>query len=426
MKRIKALAAAGLFLSAQFLLANDWPQYRGPSGDGKSTEKLSALPSSNPQPRWKTPTPNGFSSWVVAQGRAFLIVQRPVEGVPREVLLGVAADTGKELWAAPLNPVKFEGGGDSGTPQNSGGDGPRSSPAISGNRVFVVSADLILACFDAASGKEIWRRELIKQNGANNISWKNAASPVIDGDSIFVAGGGEGQSLMGISKVDGSIVWKGESDRITHATPIVATLGGVKQVIFYTQKGLVAVAPESGKVLWRHTVRYNVSTAASPVVAGEIVYCSAGYGVGATAVQVSRKDDTFTATELWKVTGNKIANHWSTPIEKDGYLYGMFQFKEYGEGPIKCVDLRTGQEKWSQAGFGPGQVIMVGDQLIALSDAGQVVVIDPTPEAYKEKARFQAVTGKCWSTPAFANGTLFVRSTREGAAFDFSQKLSSR
>jgi hypothetical protein len=111
---------------------------------------------------------------------------------------------------------------------------------------------------------------------------------------------------------------------------------------------------------------------------------------------------------------------------KDGFLYGMFQFKEYGDGPLKCVDLRTGKEKWSQPGFGPGQVILVGDQLIALTDAGRVVVIDPSPEKYKEKARFQAVTGKCWSTPAFAQGSLYVRSTIEGAAFDLSQKDARR
>jgi outer membrane protein assembly factor BamB len=139
-------------------------------------------------------------------------------------------------------------------------------------------------------------------------------------------------------------------------------------------------------------------------------------------VRIDKKGDTFSVTELWKLSGNKLANHWSTPVEKDGYLYGMFQFKEYGDGPLKCVDIRTGKEQWSQPGFGPGHVIMVGNQVIALSDAGQVVVIDPSPEKYKEKARFQAVSGKCWTTPAFANGTLYVRSTTEGAAYELSQK----
>jgi hypothetical protein len=102
----------------------------------------------------------------------------------------------------------------------------------------------------------------------------------------------------------------------------------------------------------------------------------------------------------------------------------MFQFKEYGGGPVKCVDIRTGKEKWSRAGFGPGNVILVGDQLVALTDSGKLVLIEPSPAGYKEKTSFQAISGKCWSTPAFADGKIFVRSTKEAAAFDLSSKLA--
>jgi outer membrane protein assembly factor BamB len=161
------------------------------------------------------------------------------------------------------------------------------------------------------------------------------------------------------------------------------------------------------------------------VVAGDIVYCSAGYGVGSTAIQISKAGNKYSANELWMVPGNSIANHWSTPVHKDGYLYGMFQFKEYGDGPIRCVDLKTGKVKWSQAGFGPGNVILVGNELVALSDAGALVLIDANPGRYQEKGRFQAVTGKCWSTPAFSEGRVYVRSTKEAAAYDFSPKMAA-
>ena len=415
-----AIAAACYFSCA----ASDWPQYRGPNHNGISTETMPTWPKGGLRPLWKAPTPNGFSSFVVADGRAFTLISKDVEGAPREVLLALDSDTGKELWSVPVGIAKYDNGGDSGTRDNSGGDGPRSTPAIDGNRVYVISGDLVLSTFDVANGKKIWSKDIVREFNGHNISWKNAASPLIDGDLIFLAGGGEGQALLGIHKTDGKVAWKTESDKMTHASPILATILGVKQVIFFTQKGLVALKPDSGELLWRHPFRFNVSTAASPVVENDIIYCSAGYGVGSTAIQLSRNGENFAAKELWRVTGDKIANHWSTPVVKDGYLYGMFQFKQYGDGPVKCIDLKTGKEQWSQPGFGPGNLILVDGKLVALSDRGELILIDPSPEKYQELARFQAITGKCWSTPAFSNGRIYVRSTREGGAFDTSTKLS--
>jgi len=368
------------------------------------------------------------SRWLqfVKDSRAFTVVAREVDGVPTDVLLALDALTGQELWSAPFTPSKYDGSGNAGVKENSGGDGPRSTPAVDEKRVYVLTADLLLSARDVATGQEVWKRDLLKEHSGQNISWKNAASPVLDGNLIFVGGGGEGQALLALDKTTGEVVWKAESDKITHASPTVASIAGVRQVIFLTQKGLVALLPTDGTVLWRHPFRFSVSTAASPIVAGEIVYCSAGYGVGATAVAVTRKGSSFAAAELWRVTGNSLANHWSTPVQKDGCLYGMFQFKEYAAGPLKCVELSTGKVKWSQPGFGPGQVILVGGKLVVLGDAGQVAIVDPAPDRYKESARFQAVEGKCWSTPAFSNGILYVRSTREAAAYELSQKVALR
>lgn len=422
-----ATVLAGCVLHHTTTFAADWPQYRGPSWDGKATEKVPAWPANGLSAVWKVATPGGFSSFAVVQGQAFTFVSREVEGAMREVLVALDAQSGRELWSATFAPATYgHGGGNAGTKENSGGDGPRSTPTVDGGRVYVLTSDLLLASFDAKTGREIWKRDIIKEHSGNNITWKNSASPVIEGDLIFVAGGGPGQALMGVNKLTGAVVWKGEDDKMTHATPTLATIHGRRQIVFFTQKGLVSVAPQDGKVLWRHPYRFNVSTAASPVVVDDIVFCSAGYGVGATAVQVHKSGDSYTVTELWRSTGDKLANHWSTPVYKDGHLYGMFQFKQYGDGPVKCVELKTGKEKWSEAGFGPGNLILAGDQLVILGDAGQLVLADATPSGYKERGRFQAVSGKCWSTPALAQGKLFVRSTREGAAFDLSSKLSQR
>jgi outer membrane protein assembly factor BamB len=228
--------------------------------------------------------------------------------------------------------------------------------------------------------------------------------------------------LLALDKNSGKTVWKGQDDKMTHSTPTLATILGVKQLIFFTQRGLVAVAPSTGYVLWRYDFPFKTSTAISPVVCGDIAYCSAGYGVGAGAVKLAKSPTGWTAKEIYRVPGDKpLANHWSTPVFKDGYLYGMFQFKEYGSGPMKCVEAATGKVMWEKEGFGPGNVILADGHLIALSDAGQLVLVEATPKAYTEVARAKVLEGKCWSTPVLSGGRVYVRSTKEGVCLDLNR-----
>ena len=417
------LAAGGLFCaSGTSGLCADWFQYRGPQVDGVSREDVKCVfPASGPKCLWRVPTPAGFSSFVVQGGKAFTQVTRTIDGAASEVCLALEANTGKELWVALVGPAKYPGGGDSGAEGNSGGDGPRSTPAAGGNRVYTYSSDMVLQCLDADSGKPLWSKDIIKEFGGKNIGWKSAMSPVLEGSMVFVAGGGQGQSMIAFNQETGAVVWKTGDDAMTHATPVLATLLGTRQVIFMMQSGIVALEAATGKPLWKFAFPYRTSTACSPVVAGDVVFCSAGYEIGAAACRVSKTVDGFEAKEIWRVKGDKpLGCLWSTPVEKDGYLYGMISFKQFGGGPLKCVDLQTGTVKWEQPGFGAGQVMLAGNDLIALSDAGEVAIVEASPAGYKELARFKALPGKCWNSPSLSQGRLYVRSTKEGACFDLS------
>lgn len=413
-KTASLLTATALGLGA--LNAAEWPNYRGPNHDGKSPEKILAQwPAGGPKQVWKVPTPLGFSSFAVGGGKVFTQVARQ----ERELLLALDANTGKELWTADLGLAKYEQGGNSGTPENSGGDGPRSTPATSANRVYAYTQDMELFCFDAATGKVVWKKNILQEFQGRNIGWRSAMSPLIDGDFVYVAGGGAGQSMLAFNKHTGQLLWKTGNEKITHATPVAATILGVRQIIYFMQSGLVAVSATTGADLWKFPFRFNVSTASSPVVCDDIVYCSAGYGVGGGACKITKTGGQFTATELWKIPGDtKVANHWSTPVYKDGHLYGMFSFKKYGTGPLKCVELKTGQVKWEKPGFGAGQVILADNKVVALADDGQLVLVEATPDAYQEVARAKVIQGKCWSTPALSNGRLYIRSTKEGACLE--------
>lgn len=398
--------------------AAEWPAFRGANYNGNAP----ALPVADASKlklskSWKVETPKGFSSFAVGGGKAFTIVSREVDGNPSEVLVALDVKTGRELWSKPLTIVKYDGGGDSGANDNKGGDGPRSTPTLNDGMVYVIDANLGVYCFDANDGKQIWKRDVLKDNAGVQIKWQNAASPVIDGDLLLMCGGGAGQGLLGLNKKTGEVAWKAEDDKMTHATPVITEILGVHQCIFFTQKGLVSVDPQKGTVLWRGDFPFKVSTAASPVVFEDIVYCSAGYGVGAGAFKIAKSGSGFTATQIWR-RENECFNHWSTPVVKEGYLYGMFSFKEYGVGPVACVDIRTGKDIWKEPGFGPGQVILSGDTVIALSDKGEVVFIKADPAKYTELKRESLISGKVWGYPVLAYNHLFARSTSEGGCWE--------
>lgn len=399
-----------------------WFQYRGSQVDGISQENIQcAFPAGAPRCLWRVPTPGGFSSFAVEGGKAFTLVNREFDGTPSEVCLALDATSGKELWAARTSLANYPGGGDSGAEDNKGGDGPRSTPAASGDRVYVYSSEMVLQCLDTNSGKPIWAKDIIKEFGGENLRWKSAMSPVLDGGLVFVAGGGPGQSMIAFKQDTGAVAWKTGDDKLTYATPALATLHGTRQVIFMMQSGLVALEVTTGKPLWRFAFPHRTATACSAVVAGDVVFCTAGYEIGGAACRVSKTGAGFEAKEIWRVKGDQpLGSLWSTPVQKDGYLYGMISFKRFGRGPLKCVDLKTGAVKWEQPGFGVGQVMLAGNYLVALSDVGEVVIAEASPDRYKELARFKAVPGKCWSSPGLNQGRLYVRSTKEGACFDLS------
>ena len=416
--RFAGLLAAGILVQTSLINAADWSQYRGPGHDAVSAEKiLTQWPTNGLKAVWKTPTATGFSSFTVSQGKAFTVVQRSIDGSNQEVCIALDADSGKELWVSPVGIAKYDGGGDDGAKENRGGDGPRSTPSVDGDRVYVLSAQQMLFCLEIASGKALWSKDIQKEYGGKMIQWQSATSPLIEGDLVFVNSTAPGKCLMAFNKKDGVLAWAAEDDKMTHATPIAATILDTRQVIFFTQSGLVSVEPATGRVLWRYKFPYNVSTAASPVVGGDIVYCSAGYGVGAGAAKIAKSGTTFTATELWRKP-NKVISHWSTPLYYEGHLYGLISFKEFGKGHLKCIDIATGNEVWSKEGFGPGGLILANGHLLVLNDQGELVLVKADAAAYNEISRFKAVDGKCWSSPALSNGRIYVRSTAQGGCFE--------
>jgi outer membrane protein assembly factor BamB len=397
-------------------LASEWPQYRGANHDGVSGDRiLTRWPAPAPPDVWRRSLTNGFSSLTVAGGRAFTLETRGSTNPPVEVLLALDASNGRELWATPVGPADYPDGG------SGDGDGPRSTPAVDGGRVYVLSAWLQLHCLSVTNGQVLWSRDFVQEFGAEMIAWQNAASPLLDGDLVYLNCNAATGGLVALRKIDGEVAWRADAGALTHATPVPATLDGVRQVIFFTQEGLASVNATNGAPLWSYAVPFNTTAAASPVVWNRIVYCSASYCTGAAAVSVTRSNGVFAVAELWK-KANQLKNLWSTPVSRSGFLYGLFDPEPPSNSvTLRCVDLLTGDTLWSQPGFGRGGVLLVDGRLLVLSEQGELVLAESGPFAYVERARARILSGKCWNVPAVCSGRIFARSTTEAVCLDLAE-----
>lgn len=414
-----ALLAGVIGLEALQIQAMDWTQYRGPNHDGSSPETMRTDWNARP-PRvvWKRAIDPAWSSITVQSNRAFTQGNRRIGSENREVCIALDTDTGAEIWAANLGVADYP---DAGTGSL---DGPRSTPTIQGDRVYVLTSYLALHCLDAASGRVLWRRDFPAEfPGTRVIAWQNAASPLLVGDRIYLNSNVGSGSLAAIRVADGVTSWNRETDTMTHATPTWATLGGVEHVMFLTSRGLVGMAPETGKVLWRHTFTPSgTSTAATPIATADHVYASCAYALGAWTAKVTRTGNDFSVTATDFKRNNAYQNHWSTPVAHEGFIYGIVESGAPGR-TLACLSLESRLNRWTTrtvGGQNPGfaSVIKVGGTLVVLTEQGRLVLVAPNPDRYEELGQFQALTGKTWNHPAYANGRLYARSVNQIVALE--------
>jgi outer membrane protein assembly factor BamB len=408
----------------------DWPQFRGSNHDGVSTDHI------NPQwsgavtnPLWVRSFPNSLCGFVVGGARAFTQINQNINSAAREVCVGLSITDGAELWATAVDDAYY--------PDGFVGydDGPRTTPSFDSGSVFVLTSYLKLYRLDASGGAVIWQKDLVALYDGTVIRYQNAASPLIEGGLIYLNANCGSSSLMALRTSDGSVAWRTQNDALTHSTPVLATLQGVRQLIFATGSGLVSLNPVTGAVLWRcnypSSWTYNplYTMAVSPVVNQDMVFMSAvktdGYGSFVTRVTLA--SSVWTTTQLWSASDPSTA--FITPVARDGCVYGTFGAENNSPtNQLKCVNMLNGAVKWSQAGFGRGGLLMVGNYLMALTETGQLVLAQVNTNTYVEVGRFQALPTsnvKCWNVPAIADGKVYVRSTSYGAAYDLSLPNSS-
>lgn len=389
-------------LLAGTALAADWPQFRGPNRDGISRETglLESWPAGGPTVLWKTLVGEGYSHLAVSEGRLFTLFG---EG-SHDFAVAYDAATGRPLWRVPLGP-RFQSGQ---------GNGPRSTPTVDGGMVYALTATGRLTALNAADGKKIWTRDLQREFDAEPPQWGISTSPLAEGNLLLVdVGGSRGRSLAAFDKKTGKTVWTSQSEVAGYSAPIAVTVGGVRQVIFFTGRAVLSVSPKNGKLLWRVPWKtdWDVNAATPVFVPPDKLFISSGYGTGAALFQIEVMGGRVGADEVWR--SRKMKNRFSSSVLHGGHIYG------FDESVLKCIAAATGEEKWKQSGFGHGSLILAGGHLIVLSERGKLLLVEATPAGYREKGSSQPLSGKCWTAPTLADGRLYIRNEEELVAFNW-------
>lgn len=384
---------------------NYWTSFRGPNRDGRYEEMqiLTNWPAQGLTQVWKQPVGIGYSSFVVADGRAYTIEQRR----GKEVATAYDVETGREVWSQGWN-AEFT---------DSTGDGPRSTPTWDQGRIYALGATGELRCLDGSTGAVIWGKNILRDNGASNLPWAMAASPLVVDDKVIVLPGGTaGSSVVAYNKTTGAPVWKALNDRQGYVSPMLVSLAGRRQVIVVSSTRIVGLAPEDGAVLWSHPwdTDMGINVSQPIVVDANRFFVSSGYGKGAALVEIGKNGNSFSARTLWENINMK--NKFNSSVLHQGHVYGL------DEGILTCVDVNTGERKWKGGRYGYGQVILASGHLIVMSDTGDLVLVRATPEQHTEVARFTALQGKSWNYPAIAGGRLLVRNATEMAAYNIAAR----
>jgi outer membrane protein assembly factor BamB len=389
MKFSSRFAVALTLTLAVAVNAADWPCWRGPDGNGISKETGWSVkwPAEGPKRLWTAKVGIGFASFSVSNGRVYTTGNKD----NTDTIFCFDANTGTELWKhsypEKLDPKYYEGG-------------TSATPTVDGERVYSLSKAGMIYCLDAAKGTVIWSKNVAKELKARLPTWGFAGSVFIEGNMALINVGTAGAAL---DKKTGKVLWSSGPEEAGYSTPVTFDLRGERCVALAGKADIFTVRLKDGSELWRHPwkTQYDVN-AADPMVSGTAMFIGSGYGHGCVLLDLSSTPPKV----IWE--NKNLRTQLSPAVLLGGYLYGADDDAYKPEATLRCVDLKTGEVKWSEK-TGYVSLVAADGKLIALTARGELLVVEATPEAFKPMARAQVIGGKCWTTPVLANGKIYCR-----------------
>jgi outer membrane protein assembly factor BamB len=290
-------------------------------------------------------------------------------------------------------------------------EGPRGTPCVADGKVFTYGAEGVLSAFEAGTGKRVWQRAAAREFSAPKGYFGAACAPVwFEGRVLVGVGGAKGGGIVAFDGATGKTVWQALDDEAGYSSPVIATLNGAARAVFFTRTGLAVLDPGTGKVMaqfrWRARSAASVN-AATPIVTGTYVFLTASYGTGAVLLDLR----SGAPKEVWS-GDDSMSCHYSTPVLRDGFLYGYHGRQETG-AVLRCVEFQTGKVKWEKEGFGAGSIILIGKRILMVRETGQVVLAEAVPGGFQGVGVHRAFAGTVRAYPAVAGGMLIVRDAGE-------------
>ena len=405
MKTKFLLAAAIVVLTSlsisAFGASGDWPQWRGPHRDGHSpdTGLLKQWADGGPKLAWKaTGLGSGYGNVSVVGNRLFAMGDK--DGASCVVALNRA--DGQPIWTTKV--------GKAGAPGWGGFAGPRCSPTVDGDLVFAVGQYGEVICVDAASGKELWRKDYAKDFGGQMPAWGYCGMPLVDGDQVILIPGGPRGDLVALNKKTGALIWQSKefTDGIHYSSPIAAEIGGVRQYIQLTDASVAGIAAADGRLLWRAARKGSTAVIPTPIYQDGYVYVSSGYGAGCNRFKITAADGKFSAVETY--ANRVMTNHHGGVVLVGKHLYGFSEGKGW-----TCQEFETGKAVWQEKSkLGKGSLVYADGMLYLRAEDGKgiVALVEATPEGYREKGRFDQPDRSeknSWAHPVVIGGRLYLR-----------------
>ena len=395
----RAICLLLLLLLVPVTALADWPQWRGPNRDGRvSGVNLPKVWPQTLKETWKVTVGVGHASPILVDGRVFVFARQGEE----EVLMALDAATGKEQWRSS-NAVSYEM-----NPAAVGhGKGPKSTPIVWNNRVYTLGITGVLSAHDVATGKVIWRRDFSKQFPATSPLYGTAMSPVIEkGLLIAHVGGHDKGALIAFDASTGEPRWTYDGDGPSYASPIIATLAGVRQVVTFTQKELIGVDAASGKLLWKLSAKTSYDTnSITPILYRDTLIVSREEQ-GLFAFRIEKKGNQLLPVEVWNNRDNPL--YLSTPVVENNRLIG---FSVRNRGMFFAMDADTGQTIWQSPGrtAESAALLGIGQSILAFTTNATLVVINPSLKTFEKQAEIEIAPSATWAHPVISRERILIK-----------------